>query len=76
MPSKYIARAKRVYRRKRDMMNDKTIKELVIELTVEITRICDTIKGRAVLFINYYAPAPPLGRILMRQNMRKAEQIL
>ena len=57
-------------------MNDKTIKELVIELTVEITRICDTIKGRAVLFINYYAPAPPLGRILMRQNMRKAEQIL
>lgn len=29
-------------------MNDKTIKELGIELTVEITRICDTIKGRTV----------------------------
>ena len=29
-------------------MNDKTIKELGIEFTVEITRICDSIKGRAV----------------------------
>ena len=32
-------------------MNDKTIKELAIELTVEITAICDNIKGRAV-FVN------------------------
>ncbi len=32
-------------------MNDKTIKELAVELTVEITSICDNIKGRAV-FIN------------------------
>ena len=29
-------------------MNDKTIKELAIELTVEITEICDDIKGRSV----------------------------
>ena len=29
-------------------MNDKTIKELSVELTVEITAICDNIKGRAV----------------------------
>ena len=29
-------------------MNDKTIKELAIELTVEITAVCDTIKGRSV----------------------------
>jgi four helix bundle protein len=32
-------------------MNDKTIKELAIELTVEITTICDNIKGRSV-FVN------------------------
>ena len=29
-------------------MKNKTIKELTIELTVEITALCDTIKGRAV----------------------------
>ncbi len=29
-------------------MNDKTIKELALELTVEITAVCDHIKGRAV----------------------------
>lgn len=32
-------------------MQDKTIKELAVELTVEITEICDSIKGRSV-FIN------------------------
>ncbi len=32
-------------------MNDKTIKELAIELTVETTNICDNIKGRSV-FVN------------------------
>ena len=29
-------------------MNDKTIKELSIELTVEVTNMCDKIKGRSV----------------------------
>ena len=29
-------------------MNNKTIKELAVELTVEITNICDNIKGRSV----------------------------
>ncbi len=29
-------------------MNDKSIKELAIELTVETTAVCDNIKGRAV----------------------------
>lgn len=29
-------------------MKDKTIKELAIELTVEITAVCDVIKGRSV----------------------------
>lgn len=29
-------------------MNDKTIKELAVELTVEVTAICDNIKGRSV----------------------------
>lgn len=42
---------KRVYRQKELVMNEKTIKELAIELTVEITETCDNIKGRAV-FIN------------------------
>lgn len=32
-------------------MNEKTIKELAIELTVETTAICDNIKGRSV-FVN------------------------
>ena len=32
-------------------MDNKTIKELAIELTVEITAICDEIKGRSV-FVN------------------------
>ena len=32
-------------------MNEKTIKELAIELTVEITELCDGIKGRSV-YIN------------------------
>ena len=29
-------------------MKDKTIKDLAIELTVEITAVCDVIKGRSV----------------------------
>lgn len=32
-------------------MNEKNIKELAVELTVEITALCDTIKGRSV-FVN------------------------
>ena len=32
-------------------MHDKTIKELAVELTVETTAICDSMKGRSV-FIN------------------------
>ena len=32
-------------------MDNKTIKELAVELTVEITAICDRIKGRSV-FVN------------------------
>ena len=32
-------------------MNNKTIKELAVELTVEITMICDNLKGRSV-FVN------------------------
>ncbi len=32
-------------------MNDKTIRELAIELTVEVTFVCDKLKGRSV-FVN------------------------
>ena len=42
--SSYIAERKYI-------MNDKTIKESAVELTVEITAICDNIKGRSV-FVN------------------------
>ena len=38
----------RVYRWKEVAMNDKAIKELAVELTVETTATCDNIKGRAV----------------------------
>ena len=51
----YIAFVKQIYRtnevsisQKEVIMNDKTIKELAVELTVEITVVCDNIKGRAV----------------------------
>ena len=51
----YIAFEKQIYRtkvvsisQKEVIMNDKTIKELAVELTVETTAVCDTIKGRAV----------------------------
>ena len=54
----YIAFVKQIYRtneesisQKEVIMNDKTIKELAVELTVETTAVCDKIKGRAV-FIN------------------------
>ena len=55
----YIAFEKQIYRtnevsisqKEESIMNDKTIKELAVELTVEITAICDNIKGRAV-FVN------------------------
>lgn len=51
----YIAFVKQIYRtnevsisQKEVIMNDKTIKELAVELTVETTAVCDNIKGRAV----------------------------
>ena len=49
--AKYIERAERVYRRKVIIMENKTIKELAVELTVETTAICDNIKRRSV-FVN------------------------
>ena len=36
---------------RKDKAMNKTIKELAVELTIEITAVCDTIKGRAV-FLN------------------------
>ncbi len=41
----------KTYRRKVVFMNEKTIKDLAIDLTVEITLICDDIKKRSV-FVN------------------------
>lgn len=41
----------RAYRRKGFDMDNRTIKELAVELTVEITMICDNLKGRSV-FVN------------------------
>ena len=35
----------------KDKAMNKTIKELAVELTIEITSVCDNIKGRSV-FIN------------------------
>ena len=48
----YIARAwASISQKEESIRNDKIIKELAVELTVEITAICDNIKGRAV-FVN------------------------
>ena len=46
-----ISRCKATYRKKVLTMENKTIKESAVELTVEITAICDSIKGRSV-FVN------------------------
>ena len=48
---KNISRTEGAYRRKGFVMDNKTIKELAVELTVEITMFCDNLKGRAV-FVN------------------------
>ena len=47
---KYIALRSNISQRG-EIMDNKTIKELAIELTVEITATCDSIKGRSV-FVN------------------------
>ena len=47
---KYIALRSNISQRG-ETMDNKTIKELAVELTVEITAICDGIKGRSV-FVN------------------------
>ena len=61
--SKYIAHRRCISRERseptrpqaifsiKDKVMNKTIKELAVELTIEITAVCDTIKGRAV-FLN------------------------
>ena len=46
-----ISHCEAIYHRKDLLMNDKTIKELAVELTVEVTMICDNLKGRSV-FVN------------------------
>ena len=38
-------------------MNDKTIKELAVELIVETTAICDGVKGRSVFINQFYVLA-------------------
>ena len=50
MWSKYIALRSNISQ-KVESMDNKTIKELAVELTVEITAICDSMKGRSV-FVN------------------------
>lgn len=49
--SKYIALRSNISQKRVITMENKTIKELSVELTVEITAICDGIKGRSV-FVN------------------------
>ena len=53
--ARYIAFAKQTYRiaesnisQKGTQMNNKSIKELAVELTVEITELCETIRAKAV----------------------------
>ena len=50
LQSKYIALRSNISQ-KGESMDNKTIKELAVELTVDITAICDNIKGRSV-FVN------------------------
>lgn len=44
----YIARARASISQKGENMENKTIKELSIEVTVDMTNMCDRIKGRSV----------------------------
>lgn len=41
-------RRKAIYRGKEAEMNEKTIKELAIELAVELTALCDSVKAKAI----------------------------
>ena len=56
-------------------MENKTIKELSIELTVETTAVCDTIKGRSVFVNSCCVLVLLLVRILMKRNTPKVMRI-
>lgn len=48
LKNKYIASPYAIYRRKELLMNGKTIKELAIELTVELTELCDSVDAKSI----------------------------
>ncbi len=48
--------AQAVYRGKAVFMEEKTIKELAVELTVEVNELCDSIKAKAVYAISCFVP--------------------
>ncbi len=41
-------RRKAIYRRKETQTDEKTIKELAVELTVELSELCDSIKAKSI----------------------------
>ena len=51
MCSKYIAQRMLYIAERINYMEERTIKELAVELTVEVTELCDLIKARSV-FVN------------------------
>ena len=80
LQSEYIARRRCIslspageipFRKEKYM--DKTIKELAVDLAIEITSVCDNIKGRSV-FVNQLLRSCPL--TAMKPNTHKARQTL
>ena len=59
-----------------DKAMNKTIKELAVELTIEITAVCDNIKGRTVFVNQLLRSCSSIGAIATKQNMHKALQTL
>ena len=57
-------------------MNDKTIKELAVELTVETVKICDGIHGRSVFINQLLRSCSSIEQIALKRNMRKVMRIL
>ena len=57
-------------------MENKTIKELAVELTVEITTVCDSIKGRSPFVNQLLRSCSSIGANSHEAKMHKARRIL
>ena len=57
-------------------MEGKTIKELAVELTVEVSELCDSIKGKSIFTNQLLVPVRQLEQTLTKQSTLTAGRIL